>query len=757
VALSDLVRVPLVVIAALLLCATRGSGAPLRIPLAIEEPAGVARDGEPVTIGIPLPAGAVRDTAALWIADASGRRIATQARALERWPDGSARWVLVDFLARAGARETVTYTLRQGSPPALPAGPAVRAARTEGGYTLDSGALAVDVARTPAGVFRELRLGARSVPVRLARPLAVLGAAKLVDPGGEWQLGVETEGPVRTELLLGGRDGNDLAYELRIASFAGARWLRLQLTVTSLASHPYTSIRSFPLTVEVGVTGATVGIDGKPKTLAVDDPHDVVQPDARHVRQDGAETEGAGDGWIRAIGDAAAVTLVRRWFAEEWPQRLAVSRSGLTLDLLAGADEPVELGIGAAKTFELWIAVEEPARAGDPAALATRLQHPLVPHVAPDWTAASGALPNSVAPSWPGARDLLQRLDIGIGRYLARNRAERWDDGPPVPCDQRAVERERVGAFGALNWGDWNFPGYRDRSEGCDAWGNLEYDLTQVLGLDWAATGSRASWDAFVAAARHYRDVDVIHHAPGYEEWVGINHPHKVKHFAVESPNKVDLGHTWLEGLLTHYRMTGEARSLAAARGIADVLVRRAHKAGNPRQYGWPMIAIAAAYEATGDARYRDAAAAYASAAVAVHEPTPAAGDWKMGILADGLAAVHAITGDARLREWLVRYGDALVAAPERFADPRYALPLGYLTRIAGKSRYREVGLDTVARMPIGDWGKTLAISGRTAFRILGALGPSATPDRAAPPRPSGAAPRPRSRPRAAPAPRTAR
>jgi hypothetical protein len=185
--------------------------------------------------------------------------------------------------------------------------------------------------------------------------------------------------------------------------------------------------------------------------------------------------------------------------------------------------------------------------------------------------------------------------------------------------------------------------------------------------------------------------------------------------------------------------------------------VRRAQKAGNPRQYGWPMIALAAAYDATGDARYRDAAAAYAAAAVAIHEPTPAAGDWKMGILADGFAAVHGITGDARLREWLVRYADALVQSPDRFEDPRYALPLGYLARTTGNERYRAVGLATVERLQIGDWGKTLAISGRTGFRILGGLAPGATPDRAAPPRPSAAGPRSPSRSRAALAPRTGR
>jgi rhamnogalacturonyl hydrolase YesR len=230
-----------------------------------------------------------------------------------------------------------------------------------------------------------------------------------------------------------------------------------------------------------------------------------------------------------------------------------------------------------------------------------------------------------------------------------------------------------------------------------------------------------------------------------------------VKHFAVESPNTFDLGHTWLEGLATHYYLTGEVRSLEAARGIADVLVRRRYKAGNPRQYGWPMIALAAAYDATGEARYREAALSYADAALAVHQPTPAAGDWKMGILADGIASVHAITGEARLRDWLVRYADALVAESTRFEDARYALPLGYLARLTGSSHYRELALATVEHLSFGDWGKTLAISGRTAFRILGSVPdePAAAapiPARAAPRPPSAAAPPPRSPSRRAPA-----
>ncbi|MGH7893532.1 MAG: hypothetical protein ACREQL_02635 [Candidatus Binatia bacterium] len=738
-----LVRALRIAVALLGLCATRGAAAPLRVPLMITEPSGTARAAEPVTVGVPLPAGRVRTVDGLWVGDAHDRVVQSQMRVLERWHDGSARWVLVDFLATVGAHETVTYRLRDGRSPGDRPIPGVRTSTTERDYVLATGEVEITVPRTGDVLIASARTGPAPGfgPIAVPTP-AVEGApeGKPRDPSAR----LETDGPVRSEILLSGRYPSDLAYDARLAVFAGSPVVRLQLTVTSRATRPYSRIRSLPLVIPGRFEAGSIGVGGDPQRYpALPRAHELRQTDASPTS--GCTLDGApcasGDGWVSAQGPAGTALVVRRYFPEEWPQAIRLTASEIVIDLLAGADEPVALGIGAAKTFELWI---DFAPGPDVAATARALRHPLVAHPDPAWVVASRALPNAVDRGSPGARDLLPRLETAIGRYLARGRAERWDDGPPVPCEQRTRERERTGTYGALNWGDWNFPGYRDRSEGCDAWGNLEYDLTQVMGLSWVATGARTDWDAFIAAARHYRDVDIIHFAPGHEDLVGFNHPHKASHFAVESPNTVDLGHTWLEGLVTHYRLTGEVRSLEAARGIADVLVRRRYKAGNPRQFGWPMIALAAAYDATSDGQYRDAARSYADVAVAAHQPTPAAGDWKMGILADGLAAVHAMTGEERLRDWLVRYADALVAEASRFEDPRYTLPLGYLAVLAKNPRYRQLGVATVDRMPIGDWGKTLAISGWTAFRILGPLAAQAatqpaTPAPAAPRRGSAA------------------
>jgi len=738
--LAQAVVVARLVLAAAVACASGAAAAStgLAVPLVLEEPAGVARHAFPATASVPLPRGRLARLGAVWLAGPAGEPEVVQADALERWPDGSVRWLFLDFLADVPAGGHVTYTLHGGPPPRPPRGPRVRLTSERGGRTLDTGPLRARIDDAGSTLLAELAAGRTSLVGPIPLPaLAAGGRGEEPVPG---RVTVETAGPVRTELLLAGHYADGLAYEIRLAAFAGQPFLRIQHTLTNLADAHYTAVRGLTFALPGRFTAAALGIDGA--TRALDDlarAHALRQSDATPALLDGDPVGRHGDGWARATGGGAAVTVVSRYFWEEYPQALTVARDALRLELLAGDDRPVELGSGAAKTHELWIALEPAEHAVPAADLAAALRAPLVALPAADWIVASRALPQALAPGDPGASDFLARLTAATRRYLATARTERWDDGPPVPCDQRPSAHPRVGFYGALNWGDWNFPGYRSTAEGCDAWGNLEYDLPQVLGLGWAATGSRLFYDAFIPAARHYRDVDVIHHWAEHPEWVGMNHPHKALHFAFESPNTIDLGHTWVEGLLTHWRLTGEVRSLEAARAIADALARLEDKAGNPRQYGWPLIALGAVYDATGERRYVDAAMRYADGALAAMQPTPAAGDWKMGILADGLAYAWQASGDDRLRRWLVRYADALLAAPERARDPRYALPLGYLAARTGDARYERAARQVARDLVVGTWGKPLAIDGRTGFRLLAplALIPApAAPRPASPPAP---------------------
>src|SRR5258708_7708749 len=67
------------------------------------------RRGEPITCGTPWPRGALHDLARLRLHDGHGKSAPIQTRALDRWPDGSVRWTLLDW--QAAVRGAALYRL----------------------------------------------------------------------------------------------------------------------------------------------------------------------------------------------------------------------------------------------------------------------------------------------------------------------------------------------------------------------------------------------------------------------------------------------------------------------------------------------------------------------------------------------------------------------------------------------------------------------------------------------------------------------
>jgi hypothetical protein len=201
-----------------------------------------------------------------------------------------------------------------------------------------------------------------------------------------------------------------------------------------------------------------------------------------------------------------------------------------------------------------------------------------------------------------------------------------------------------------------------------------------------------------------------------------MNHPKNPLHFTFELGG-VDLGHTWNEGLLSYYYLTGDERGLEIAIGIADYLVERVDglvMRANPRQWGWPQIALIAAYDASGEGKYLAAAAQYAKRGMAAH-PANDATKWKLGILAEGLAYTHSATHDPEIKVWLDTYAKA-VARRKIPLDARFYPAVAYVAAVDGDPHLRQVALAKAKKLKLGSWGKPLSINGRIGFRIYSLL-----------------------------------
>ena len=195
----------------------------------------------PVTTGVPFPRGVLPDPQKLVLRDASGKAVRLQSRATDRWPDGSVRWALLDWIAEANAGP---YRVAVGEPVAVD-GPVVRVEEREKIVAIDTGGLQLELRRHDFFGFRRVVSGVSGG--ESAFPLVTDDKEHLWYPlvlrnGYE----IEEDGPVRTVvrfsgLLMRKTTPAVLAeFDIRMHFFAGSAAVRIEFTIhnSRRAAHP---------------------------------------------------------------------------------------------------------------------------------------------------------------------------------------------------------------------------------------------------------------------------------------------------------------------------------------------------------------------------------------------------------------------------------------------------------------------------------------------------------------------------------------
>ena len=684
------------------------------VALTVTEPAGVDRANEIATQGVPFPYGALADVTNVRVLDSAGGELPHQARVLARWPDESIKWALVGFPVSVGAGESNSYTLDYGSGRsrsgersygAAPiTGAAVTVADEGAVISINTGVLQTAVSKATGALFEEVTLKGKEVKSAEDEwGVLIEKDGKVFSSGTDSVTSCEVleAGPLRAIVRRIGRhtaeDGSTFCeYDMRQEFFAGSGVTKLRYTFTHKEDSNKETLRrvtvDMPWAVPEGkrvlmaqFTGfpgafggpALGGIIEKRTQKTADEqamtwilgPDDelTISRTADDGKRDLWELKGptqhelAGPGrllgWTRMrVGDLG-FDVACRWFWQMYPKAVSQSRAGVELDLKADVeDDPFVLYQGEAIWHEALIrfaqdAPESEDKPSQDTSAFKAFEQPLRAVVDPHYVAASLAL-GQWAPAMP--------------RVFPE-----WEQGAERAYKGVLATREKRKEYGIDNFGDATFEwGY---GPSYTFWRNQEYDRHHGLLLQHLRSGDYGYWEIGEQAARQYRDIVCYHWAPGREYLIGAPHPHNSKHIVEEgwvsdhclrSPSN---GHSWVEGLITYYFLTGDVRAKETFEQMGDWYVwtvenNRYGAGGQERGPGWTLIALAGLYNATYDEKYKDAMGKIMDWVESVQDPVrgvvsipiseqpsyEGGSSFMHGILGRGLARYYEATGDPR-------------------------------------------------------------------------------------------------------------
>lgn len=287
---------------------------PARIRLEVRETAGVARQGEVLRSGVPLPRSlGVRDPGHLAVVDAEGKPVAAQLEVLARWnaelteTEAPIQWVLVIFPATVPARGSADYWLVTGAAKPPPPRP-LKLTQDGNRVTVDTGSAIFQIG-PPGDLFGEIRL-ANGKRLVAGGGLAVTTGGRTAGHPEIRRVWIEHSGPLSAAVVVDG------AYDVPATGGGGLGSRRRYLFA---AGSPTVLVRhAVAWEGNLGCKGCIRTEDGKPNAVRIDRVRDTLALDPEafgelDVTAVGAFGEPAVSGRGRAGGgEIARVRQIQR-------------------------------------------------------------------------------------------------------------------------------------------------------------------------------------------------------------------------------------------------------------------------------------------------------------------------------------------------------------------------------------------------------------------------------------------------------------
>lgn len=656
-----------------------------RITLTVTESEGVSRFGQPVTSGIPLPQGHLWKSSEVRLSSPTGEEIPLQTTVLSRWPDGSVRWLLLDFQLDLPASEQSEITLEYGHAVSRSDLSDMVIADDSETVTIDTGSLRMTLGKT-APLIRSVVVDGEhwdgvSDPELVIRGAEALSIGTARSPYGVM---VEEAGPNRVVVRVRGelhdRQGSEalnFAYDFRLHFYRDRAMFRIDPTITNLLGQHLFHVKATDIT-EVSLTfPGWMGENDTTFTMGTlfDDelisgtatPVRLLQFNANQFTLNTVDSElsrrDRARGWVKFQSPDRHIGIGVRHFWEQAPKSIEVNDKGdLIVQLWAPDTGPLTMGGGESKRHELYVSLNAKDQP-----MISSIVYPLRAVASPKWYSQTEALGR---PLFVVQEEQLPLYHPSIATYEAFVK---------IGYDTIMRNRDLLNEYGWRNFGDWK------TTWDVDGWGNGEYDLGYTYFRQFVRTGDVRYLDLAETAIRHWIDIDMVW-ATNDPDWLGGGHSHSPNHSSYVGDH-----HTWNQGMVDYYHLTGDRRGLEAARAVGDFFARLALvkpdrnrpriypgplKDVNPRSPGWALIALVTLYESTLDPYYLEAADEvvnildgwqeddgqwrYFVSPTEVEGGTLATKPFMSAIVLAALSDYHRVTGDAKAKGMLIKGLDFL-------------------------------------------------------------------------------------------------
>jgi hypothetical protein len=497
------------------------------------------RQHEPVSCGIPLPRGVVRNTNALYLSDAQGGPVPLQTRILDRWPDHSLRWVLLDWQATVAGTTLFRLDIQPRHNSQNTEVPGILITRKTDHLALDTGRAQFELHTKGVFPFAAVQSGERELlDAARSRFVAEDKAGRIYTPRIQ-HVNLEEAGPLRASVrvtgdLLAGDHTTLCDFSAFLHFFAGSSTVRFSITLRNSrrALHPGGLWDlGDPGSIYLRDAALTLVLDGLDRSVlsCAPEPDLPFQPyslpfelyqdssgganwrSSNHVNRHRAVPNALCGYRLRAgtsehtgrratpivqlqRGSARLAVAVEH-FWQNFPKAIEATDDSLTIRLFPRQYADVhELQAGEQKTHTFHVAFGTDTVTAEPLAWC---RQPLEPRATPEWYSACAAVPY-LTPKATDTNDVYLRLvDAAI-------------DGDDTFNDKREV----IDEYGWRHFGDIYGDHEAVRHKGPTplvSHYNNQYDPLAGFAIQFLRSGDRRWWQHMAELAAHVIDIDIYH------------------------------------------------------------------------------------------------------------------------------------------------------------------------------------------------------------------------------------------------------